>query len=68
MSNGPLTRKNVAGTFTATFEGDYIPKDYIDTYLQQWLDSGLDDRDDLQGWSFEIVSITEEPIEEDELT
>ncbi len=63
MSNGPLTRKFVTGTFTATFEGDYIPKDDIDNYLQQWLDSGLDDRDDLRGWSFDIVHITETPIE-----
>jgi hypothetical protein len=48
------------------FEGDYIPKEDIDDYLQQWLDSGLDDRDDLRGWSFNIVDITETPIEEDE--
>ena len=67
MSNGPLTRKNVAGTFTATFEGDYIPKEDIDSYLQQWLDSGLDDRDDLRGWSFNIETITETEITEDEL-
>lgn len=66
MSNGPLTRKSVRGTFTAVFEGDYIPKEDIDDYLQQWLDSGLDDRDDLRGWSFNIVDITETPIEEDE--
>lgn len=63
MSNGPLTRKNVAGTFTATFEGDYVPKDDIEYYLNAWLDAGLDDREDLRGWSFDIVTITEEPIE-----
>ncbi len=66
MSNGPLTRKSVSGTFTATFEGSYVPKEYIDSYLQQWLDSGLEDRDDLRGWSFGIVTITETPIEEEE--
>lgn len=63
MANSPLTRKNVAGTFTATFEGNYIPKEDIDNYLQYWLDSGLEDRDDLRGWSFEVVSITETSIE-----
>ena len=67
MSNGPLTRKNVAGTFTATFEGDYIPKEDIEQYLMMWLDSGLDDRDNLRKWSFEIVTITEEGMTEDEL-
>jgi hypothetical protein len=58
-----LTRKSVTGTFTATFEGDYVPKEDIDNYLQSWLDSGLEDRDDLRGWSFDIVNITETPIE-----
>lgn len=67
MSNGPLTRKNVTGTFTATFAGSYIPKEDIDNYLTMWLDSGLEDRDDLRGWSFEITNITEEGITEDEL-
>lgn len=67
MSNGPLTRKLVTGTFTVKFEGDYIPKEDIDSYLNQWLDSGLDDRDDLRGWSFDIVNITETEITEDEL-
>ncbi len=66
MSNGPLTRKSVCGTFTATFEGDYIPKDDIEHYLNAWLDAGLDDRDNLRGWSFDIVNITETPIEEGE--
>lgn len=63
MANGPLTRKSVCGTFTATFEGDYIPKEDIDNYLQYWLDSGLEDRDDLVGWSFDIVNIEETDIE-----
>lgn len=67
MSNGPLTRKDVTGTFTATFKGDYIPKDEIEQYLMGWLDSGLDDRDNLRGWSFTITNITEEEITEDEL-
>lgn len=67
MSNGPLTRKVVTGTFTVKFEGDYIPKDDIDYYLQYWIDSGLEDRDDVRGWSFDIVNITETEITEDEL-
>jgi hypothetical protein len=66
MGNGPLTRKQVAGTFTVTFEGDYIPKESIEDYLNQWLDSGLEDREDLRGWSFDILVINETPMEEEE--
>jgi hypothetical protein len=66
VSNGPLTRKQVCGTFTATFEGSYIPKEDIDNYLTYWLDSGLEDRDDLRGWSFDILVINETPMEEEE--
>lgn len=54
------TTKRVAGTFTLTFHGDYVPAEDINQYIQQWLDSGLDDRDDLRGWSFTILSIREE--------
>ena len=66
MSNGPLTRKSVTGTFTAMFEGDYIPAEDIEDYLIGWIDSGLYDTDNLRGWSFHISDITETPIEEGE--
>lgn len=64
MSNGPLTRKIITGTFAATFEGDYIPYEDVADYLQQWLDSGLYDRDDLVGWSFDVTGVTEEEMGE----
>ena len=63
MSNGPLTSKTVTARLTAFFEGDYIPADQVDDYLIGWIDSGLDDRDDLVGWTLEIESIEEFPLE-----
>lgn len=63
MSNGPLTAKTVEVKLTANFYGDYIPADQVDEYLIDWIDSGLYDRDDLLGWSIEIVSIEETNIE-----
>lgn len=63
MSNGPLTAKTVEVKLIANFYGDYIPKEDVDSYLIDWIDSGLDDRDDLLGWSIEIVSVKEETIE-----
>lgn len=65
MSNGPLTSKTVVVTLTAHFEGDYIPKEDVVQYLDNWLDSGLDDRDDLVGWTTEYGPVTESPIEEE---
>lgn len=63
MANGPLTSKTVVAKLTAFFEGDYIPKNQLDDYLILWLDSGLEDRDDLVGWTIEIESIEEFPLE-----
>lgn len=60
MAEPERTTKRVAGTFTLTFHGDYIDKDDVETYFQGWIDSGLDDRDDLRGWSFTVLSIREE--------
>lgn len=53
------TTKRVTGTFTLTFHGDYIDADDIPQYLEQWIDSGLEDRDDLRGWNFDITEIDE---------
>ncbi len=46
--------------------GDYIPKEDVVQYLESWIDSGLDDRDNLRSWSFEVQEVTEEEITEDE--
>ena len=60
MSERQRTTKRVTGTFTLTFHGDYIDKDDVASYFQDWVDSGLDDRDDLRSWSFDIKTVTEE--------
>ena len=65
MANGPLTSKTVVAKLTAFFSGDYIPKEDVDDYLIDWVDSGLDDRDDLVGWTIEIESVKEYPMEGD---
>lgn len=67
MSNGPLTAKTVEVKLIANFYGDYVPVEDVDSYLIDWIDSGLDDRDDLLGWSIEIVSVEEIPIGESDL-
>jgi hypothetical protein len=53
------TTKRVTGTFTLTFHGDYIDTNDIPQYFQQWIDGGLEDRDDLRGWKFDITGIDE---------
>ena len=59
------TTKYVTGTFTATFYGDYIDADAVVQHLDGWLDSGLDDRDDLRSWTFtfnpEVREVTGDP-------
>lgn len=53
------TTKRVTGTFTLTFHGDYIDADDIPRYFEYWVDCGLDDRDDLRNWKFDITEIDE---------
>lgn len=60
------TRKVVTATLTATFEGDYIRADDAPTYLEQWVDGGLEDRDDLRGWTLTVQSVIESPLDPDE--
>lgn len=59
MSSEQRTTKYVTGTFTATFHGDYIDADDVETYLTGWLDAGLEDRDDLRTWDFTVTEIDE---------
>lgn len=54
------TTKRVTGVFSLTFHGDYIGKDDVANYFQGWVDAGLDDRDDLRSWSFDVQTVTEE--------
>ncbi|MDT0442339.1 hypothetical protein [Streptomyces johnsoniae] len=60
------TRKTVTFTIVATFEGDYIPANQAFDYLEEWIDGGLADRDDLKGWETTSAIVTEEPVREEE--
>lgn len=53
------TTKRVTGTFTLTFHGSYVSADEIDDQFRGWVDAGLDDRDDLRSWNFEVTEIDE---------
>lgn len=65
MTERQRTRKVVKLAITLTFEGDYFEADECAGVAENWIDSGLDDRDDLRGWAIEHVSTTESPSEED---
>ena len=45
------TTKIVSILLELTFRGDYIDKDDVRAYAGRWIDAGLDDRDDLRGWT-----------------
>lgn len=58
-SESKRTTKILTGTFRVVFHGDYVPADECETRLSIALDSGLDDRDDLRNWNFDVKSLTE---------
>lgn len=53
------TTKTVTATLTATFHGDYLDRDEVGQYLECWIDSGLDDRDGLRRWTFQVQQVEE---------
>jgi hypothetical protein len=61
MSNTHEGIRIFTGVLTARFEGDYVPASDIPQYLDEWLTSGLEDRDDLRGWSLETLAVAEAP-------
>lgn|SRR5512134_1313607 len=61
MSNTFEGVRLFTGVFTAKFEGDYIPADSVEAYLNGWLESGLSDRDDLRGWNLSHGTVVEAP-------
>ena len=63
MSNGGYSRKIATLTLTAEFVGDYIDKDDVILYLEDWLCSGFDDRDNLVGWNIYGCSVIEQPLD-----
>lgn len=59
MNEPQRTTKYVRGTFTITFHGDYVDRDDCARYLNGWLDRGLEDRDDLRSWTFDVTETQE---------
>lgn len=53
------TTKVVTGTFRMVFHGDYVALDEIPGRIDAWTDAGLEDRDNLRTWRFEVTEITE---------
>ncbi len=53
------TTKTVTMQVTATFYGDYVHADDTTRYLQQWIETGCEDRDDLLGVEFGTAEVTE---------
>lgn len=45
-----MSEKYVTLKVIAKFDGDYYGADEVAGMLEEWIDSGLDDRDDLVGW------------------
>lgn len=39
-------------TVRVDFDGDYLHPDTRVTYVQDWIESGLEDRDDVVNWQF----------------
>lgn len=56
-----VTTKLVTATVELRFHGNYISKDDTTDYADHWLSSGLDDRDDLRGWTISFGPVTEMP-------
>jgi len=45
------TTKIVSVLVELTFHGDYLDRDEVVGYAEGWIDAGLEDRDDLRGWT-----------------
>lgn len=59
MTDENRITKYVKAELTATFHGDYVDADEIQGLLDQWIDSGFEDRDDLWAWRFKVTGIRE---------
>jgi len=53
------TTKYVRGTFSLTFHGDYLSTEELEAHFQHWIDTGLDDREDLWAWKFTAYEVQE---------
>lgn len=54
-----ITRKSVTLTIDLTFVGEYISAEDVVQYAENWIDSGLYDRDDLIAWKITSGPVTE---------
>ena len=55
-----MSEKIVVLTITARFVGDYYDASEVAGVLEEWIDSGLEDRDDLVGWTIRQTGETHE--------
>jgi len=63
----PGTTKIVTLAVTARFTGDYYDAEEAAGRLEVWINSALDDRDDLRSWDIKPLSVTERPATASEL-
>jgi len=54
-----LSKKVVELKLTLHFQGDYIPVEDCERYVENWISMGLEDRDDLRDWYIEVLSVNE---------
>lgn len=53
------TTKIVSVLLELTFHGDYIDRDSVEGYATRWIDRGLEDQDDLRGWTLTFGPVRE---------
>ena len=61
MADIERTTKYVTLTVKAVFYGDYVDADETTARVQDWIDVGLNDRDDLRSWEFGEAEVSEVP-------
>jgi hypothetical protein len=59
MTDPERTTKIVSVLVELTFYGDYLDKDEIPSYAEGWIEAGLNDRDDLRGWTITFGPVRE---------
>ena len=60
MGSCEASSKTVTVTLTAKFYGDYLDVEEVEEHLEFWVDSALEDRDDLIDWNFTDWNVVEE--------
>lgn len=60
-----MSSKRVVMVLELRFQGDYYDASEVAGMAENWIDSGLNDRDNLRGWRV-VTSATEETETEEE--